>query len=163
MNSAVFNHSREKRPFIIVANWKMHGSREKSLALLQGLVSALRESPHMYDSLFFVICPPSTLLVPCSDFLKDLDMPIILGAQNVHWEEKGAFTGEVSVSLLKDAGAHAVIIGHSERRQGGRGETNGIVVQKGRAALKGGLIPIICVGEEDMVRQRREHEAFINH
>jgi triosephosphate isomerase len=163
MKSALHNNPPAKKNFILVANWKMHGSREKSVALLQGLVSALKASPKEYDSVFFVICPPATLLIPCSDLLQGLDMPIILGAQNVHWEEKGAFTGEISVSLLKDAGARAVIIGHSERRQGGHGETNQRVAQKGCAVLQGGLIPIICVGEEDSIRKKGDQEAYVAH
>jgi triosephosphate isomerase len=163
MNSHVSVRSVKKNPFILVANWKMNGSRKMSLDFLQGLASALQENPQNYDALWFVLCLPSTLLIPCSDLLEKLDLPISLGAQNLYWENKGPFTGELSSSLLRDAGAQATLIGHSEQRHGYLHETNQTVHKKANAALKGGLMPIVCVGEDASVREKKAHESYISH
>ncbi|OPZ74323.1 MAG: Triosephosphate isomerase [Firmicutes bacterium ADurb.Bin456] len=90
------------------------------------------------------VCPPFTALVPVAAALQGTE--IAVGAQDVHWEDKGAFTGEISPLMLKDAGCRYVIIGHSERRQY-FGETNELVNRKIKAVLAHGLIPVMCVGE----------------
>ncbi len=98
-----------------------------------------------------VICPPFTALSEVSEVIADTI--IQLGAQDVYWEDEGAFTGEVSCNMLKDAGCKFVIIGHSERRQY-FGETNEAVNKKTKAALSQGLTPIVCVGETLSEREK---------
>ena len=102
-----------------------------------------------------VICPPFTALGEVSEVIVDSN--IQLGAQDVHWEEVGAFTGEVSALMLQDAGCKFVIIGHSERRQY-FGETNENVNKKIKAALKCGVNPIVCVGET--LSEREKDKTF---
>ncbi len=102
-----------------------------------------------------VVCPPCTALSEVSEVLMDSD--IELGAQDLYWEESGAFTGEVSGSMLKDAGAVYVIIGHSERRQYFH-ETDETVNKKLKAALRDGLTPIVCIGE--LLKEREAEETF---
>jgi len=138
-----------RRPFI-AGNWKMN----LNLASARELITALRAKlpPHLpYD---VAVCPPFPYLLPMAKAIAD--SPIRLGAQNLWPDEKGAFTGEVSPLMLKDAGCAFVIIGHSERRHTigpkdavGRvcGEDDAMVNRKVEAALAAGLIPIVCVGE----------------
>lgn len=108
-----------------------------------------------------VICPVFTALSEVSEVTADSD--IQLGAQNCYWQDEGAFTGEISPLMLKDAGAQFVIIGHSERRQY-FGETNESVNKKIGAALKHGLTPIVCVGENLNERENgKTFEVLTNH
>ena len=103
-----------------------------------------------FNNVDIIICPPYTALVPVSEIIKD--SKVKLGAQNSHWEDKGAFTGEVSTSMLETTGCSFVIIGHSERRQY-FAETNEIVNKKLKKVLTTKLAPIVCVGE--MLEQRK--------
>src|SRR5687768_12052360 len=96
---------------LIAGNWKMHKSLAEAKALAKGLRGAL-DGMSDRDA---AICPPPVWLLPVADELRGSD--VALGAQNVHWEKQGAFTGEVSVPMLVDAGCRYVIVGHSERRQ----------------------------------------------
>ena len=125
---------------IITSNWKLNKTIKEAIELVTLLKRSIRDA----SSVDIVVCPPFTALSELSEILMDTE--IRLGAQNLYWEEKGAFTGEVSASLLKDAGATFVIIGHSERRLFFH-ETHETVNRKTKAALKSGLIPIVCVGE----------------
>lgn len=102
-----------------------------------------------------IVAPPFTALTVVGQALQGT--PILLAAQNLHWEAKGAFTGEVSAGQIKDAGCSAVIIGHSERRQY-FGETDETVAKKLRAALGAGLTPIVCIGET--LAQREEQKTW---
>jgi len=131
---------------IIAGNWKMY----KTLKDGQELVVALRRDLFNIENVDIVVCPPYTLLAYLADALETSN--IAVGGQNLYWQDEGAFTGEVSPVMLKDAGCRYVIIGHSERRQF-FGETNENVNKKIKASLKNGLIPIVCVGEN---RQERE-------
>ncbi len=133
---------------IIAGNWKMHKTIRESLELVNGLT---RELTGVTDRAEVVVCPPFTALTVAADAL--LDSGIGLGAQNLFWEKQGAFTGEVSAAMLVDAGCQYVIIGHSERR-GLFGETNEGVNRKLKAALAVKLIPIVCVGETLMEREK---------
>ncbi len=105
-----------------------------------------------------VLCPPFTALAAVAGALKGTGWGV--GAQDMFWEEKGAFTGEISPGMLRDAGCTHVIIGHSERRQY-FGETDGTVHRKVRAALGAGLVPIVCVGETLAQREAGETEALV--
>jgi len=124
---------------LIAGNWKMNGTRE-SLRELADLRVALAAKPPRADVL---ICPPATLL---SRALASVAHEFEIGGQDCHAEPSGAFTGDISAEMLKDAGASAVIVGHSERRQY-HGETDAQVSAKARAAWRAGLLAIICIGE----------------
>lgn len=134
------------RPFI-AGNWKMNMLGLDAKAYFQELnqkISSLSDIDHV-DA---VICAPFTLLHFAQEFAQ-ASRPhgsVQLGAQNCHWEEKGAFTGEVSAKMLRDLGINYVIIGHSERRQF-FGETDETVNRRMVAALDAGLTPIVCIGE----------------
>lgn len=125
---------------IIVGNWKLN----KTIGEAVALVAALRPLVADVVEVEIVVAPVFTGLSPVAKALTDGD--IRLAAQDVFWEDSGAFTGEVSPGMLKDVGCDYVIIGHSERRQY-FGETNENVNRKAKAAHAHGLIPIICVGE----------------
>jgi triosephosphate isomerase len=125
---------------VVVGNWKMHGSLRDAVPLVNGVKRGCADA----EGVEVGVCPPFPYLADVRDLLEGSD--IRLGAQNCHAEPKGAFTGEVSASMLKDLGCAYVILGHSERRHG-LGETDGAVNKKLKAALAAGLVPILCIGE----------------
>ena len=125
---------------IIAGNWKMN----KTISEAVSFASELKDRVAGVKNVDIVICPPFTALAKIADALSGSNIKV--GAQNVCWEEKGAFTGEVSVAMLLEAGCTYVILGHSERRAM-FGDTNETVSKKLKAALKNGLLPIVCVGE----------------
>ncbi|OGC03954.1 triose-phosphate isomerase [candidate division WOR-1 bacterium RIFOXYA12_FULL_43_27] len=125
---------------LLAGNWKMNKTIDESVAL----VSELAEKVKGVDDREILVCPTYPALKPVADAIAGTN--IMLGAQNIFWEEKGAYTGEVSGPMLKAAGCKYVIIGHSERRQY-FGETDETVNKRVKAALKYRLLPIICVGE----------------
>lgn len=139
---------------IMAGNWKMH----KTIPEAARLVAELKPLVAPGGLAEVVLCPPFTALAAVAAALGGTGWG--LGAQDVFWEEKGAFTGEVSPGMLKDAGCTHVIIGHSERRQY-FGETDATVRQKVKAALAAGLVPIVCVGESLAQREAGETEAFV--
>jgi len=123
---------------LIAGNWKMNGllaSLDEARAIAEGAKASRAR---------VVICPPAILIHQMSEALAGAK--VLVGGQDAHWEEAGAFTGDVSAEMLVDAGAKLVILGHSERRTGWR-ETDGIVAKKVQASLRAGLEPIVCVGE----------------
>jgi len=128
-----------QKPFI-AGNWKMH----KTIPEAVEIVKALKEATPELTDAELVVIPPFTALSEVKKVIEGTS--IQLGAQNLFWEEKGAFTGEVSAPMLKDAGCRYVIIGHSERRQY-FGETDETVNKKVKAALAHELISIMCIGE----------------
>jgi triosephosphate isomerase len=136
---------------IIAGNWKLNKTPNEALLLIDELKRELVD----VTGVDVVVCPPFVDLTDVSDSLVDHD--IALGAQNVFWEDAGAFTGEVSAPMLKDLSVTHVIIGHSERRQFFH-ETNETVNKRLRAALKHGLTPIVCVGEN--LAQRESNKTF---
>ncbi|MBI5888880.1 MAG: triose-phosphate isomerase [Deltaproteobacteria bacterium] len=125
---------------LVAGNWKMNTTLREGA----GLVMSLRELIKGVDSVEILIAPPFTHLHHLSHLAAD--SPIKLAAQNVYWEKKGAFTGEISPEMLKDVGCRYVIIGHSERRQYFH-ETDETVNRKLLFSIKEGLKPIVCVGE----------------
>ncbi len=130
---------RTPRP-LVAGNWKMHGLKS-SLRQARAISASLAKTPAPCD---VVVCPPATLIRPMKDVLKASKLK--LGAQDCHAASQGAHTGDLSAEMLKDAGATAVIVGHSERRED-HNETNMDVRAKAAAAHRAGLIAIICVGE----------------
>lgn len=139
---------------IIAGNWKLNNTRAQAKELAAGIVEQTRE----VTGVDIVLCPVYTSLGVVEQAIAGSQVK--LGAQDVYWQESGAFTGEVSSSLLKDAGCHYVIIGHSERRQYFN-ETNETVNQKVKAALAAGLTPIMCVGETLEEREAGQAEAVV--
>lgn len=133
----------------------MYKTRAESLEFLQGFMSCLTETPEERE---VVLCVPFTSLAVLSKNLHG--SRIRLGAQNVHWQESGAFTGEISGPMLSELGVRYVIVGHSERRQY-FGETDETVNLRLKAAQKYDLIPILCVGETKQQRDAGETEAHI--
>lgn len=133
---------------IIIANWKMQLSTEQSVVLAKELVAQLKDQ-NLASEKMLVICPDFTSLHAVGAVLEGSG--IALGAQDGFYEDKGAFTGQVSLQQLKHLGCEYVILGHSERRA--LGETDKLVNQKVAKALSLGLTPIICVGETFEQRQ----------
>ncbi len=136
---------------IMAGNWKMNKLEQEAVDFVQKLKPLVKD---VHDRTI-IICPPFPSLSKVCDVVCDSN--IALGAQNVYWEEKGAFTGEISASMLKSVGCTYVIIGHSERRQY-FGETDETVNKRIFAALKHKLMPIVCVGET--LEQREKNETF---
>lgn len=138
---------------IIAGNWKMHKTVAEALELIQELGKLVADARAEV-----VVCPPFTALYPSRSALGASG--IRLGAQDVYWENQGAFTGEISPLMLKDAGCDFVIIGHSERRQYFN-ETDETVNKKLKAALAQGLTPILCVGESLAEREAGTTERLV--
>ena len=136
---------------IIAGNWKLFKTISESVEL----VTLLKREFVDIEAIDLVVCPVFTSLAEVSDLLVETNISV--GAQDLYWEDSGAFTGEVSAPLIKDAGAKYVIIGHSERRQYFN-ETNETVNKKIKAALKHELIPIVCIGE--VLAERESNKTF---
>ena len=144
------------RKQIIAGNWKMHTDLAEATILVEGIKAALAEGEVSRE---VVVCPPFTGLSTVADLIEDTD--VRLGAQNMYFEPKGAFTGEVSPLMLTDVGCHYVILGHSERREY-FSESDALINQKIKAAFQYDLIPILCVGESLAQREANETQSFID-
>ncbi|MBU1887846.1 MAG: triose-phosphate isomerase [Candidatus Omnitrophica bacterium] len=129
-----------RRP-IIAGNWKMNKAVDEAVSIAVGL----KRKFYTFSEADIVICPPFTALSKVHEQI--VDSSIMLGAQDMYWEESGAFTGEISPGMLKDVGCRYVIAGHSERRNI-FGETDEDVNKKLKIILKHGMIPIMCIGEQ---------------
>ena len=139
---------------LIAANWKMH----KGAAETAAFCAALRDRLALLDGVDVAVCPPFVSLAPAVQALAGTE--IAVAAQNVHWDEQGAYTGEVSATMLRELGVYGAVVGHSERRQL-FGETDDGVARRTVAALEAGLWVIACVGETDEERERGETEAVL--
>jgi triosephosphate isomerase len=142
------------RTKIIAGNWKMNKTASEAAALIEGIKKEIEG----VTTVEVVVCPPFTDLKAAA--CACAGSCVKLGAQNVHWEASGAFTGEISAAMLKDLCVTHVIIGHSERRQY-FGETDATVNQRAKAALAAGLTPIVCVGETLEERDGGQMEAVV--
>lgn len=136
---------------LIAGNWKMNKSHLDAMRLVQGLAHEL--AGHNFDRVEVVVCPPFTALRTIQTLIDSDRYQFGLGAQNMHHEKEGAFTGEVSGSMLKSLDVDYVILGHSERREIFK-ESDADVNLKVKAAFANGLVPIVCCGETE-----QEHEA----
>lgn len=145
------------RQRIVAGNWKMNlGRVDEALAFVRSIRHALND----IDGIDRVLCPPYTVLAPLAEVLRATD--IGLGAQNMHWEESGAHTGEIAAGMLADL-CQFVIIGHSERRaSGGGNETDQAMNRKVVSALTHDLTPIICVGENLTQNESGETQAVVS-
>jgi triosephosphate isomerase len=132
----------------------MHGSGNEARELTSGVTDKL----HGFDAAEIVLCPPFTALATVAEEIAET--PIGLGAQDLHWEPKGAYTGEISAGMLCDLGCSHVIVGHSERRTY-FGETDDSVHRKTGAALAAGLCPIVCIGETLEERESERTEQVL--
>jgi len=141
------------RKTIIAGNWKMYKTLTEAIELANGLKRELFKLDPL--SVDVVLCPAFTALSEVAEVLNESG--IQLGAQDLYWQQEGAFTGEISPLMLIDAGCKFVIIGHSERRQF-FAETNETVNKKIKAALKAALTPIVCVGEN--LQERESDKTF---
>lgn len=142
------------RTKIVAGNWKMNKKASEAAALVEGI----KQEVAGVSKVEVVVCPPFTDLKDAAAACAGSN--VALGAQNVHWEASGAFTGEISAEMLKELGVTYVIVGHSERRQY-FGETDETVNKRAKAALAAGLIPIVCVGETLSERDAGQMEEVV--
>ncbi|MGH2759254.1 MAG: triose-phosphate isomerase [Actinomycetota bacterium] len=147
----------DRKP-IIAGNWKMHQTHTDAIALVRTLSYELREGD--YERVEVVVCPPFTALRSVQLVVEDEYLPISLGAQNVFWEDEGAYTGEISGVFLKGLHCTYVIVGHSERRKH-FGETDETVNKRLHAAFRHDLLPIFCVGETLEEREAGSTEEVV--
>src|SRR3954451_10033398 len=142
-----------RRP-LVAGNWKMNGLQDSMRELL-AIIAGAQE----LTNVDVMVCPPATLLAAFAQAARNSTVRI--GGQDCHSEAKGPFTGDLSAEMLRDAGASAVIVGHSERRMH-HGEKDAQVRAKALAAHRAGLLAIICVGETQSERQRGEAEKTVS-
>ena len=140
---------------IIAGNWKMNKTPSKARELVTALAPLVKDA--VCD---VVVCTPAVNFAAVSEAIKGTN--IKLGAQNMHWKESGAYTGELSAAMLKECGVEYVILGHSERRQY-FGETDATVNLRTLAAVKAGLTPIVCVGEKKEEREAGYTNALVSY
>ncbi|MDQ0202703.1 triose-phosphate isomerase [Pectinatus haikarae] len=142
------------RKAVIAGNWKMNNTIAAGKQLIKDLAPLVKEN----SKVDIVVCPTYTALAAVVEAAKGTNIHV--GAQNVHWEKSGAFTGEISTDMLKEIGVEYVVIGHSERREY-FGETDEGVNKRSRAALAAGLVPIICCGETLEIREAGTTNTFV--
>lgn len=140
---------------LVMGNWKMHGSLDQNAQLLNQLIAGLGNAHSQTD---IVVCAPHPYLAQLQQLLSG--SPIQWGGQNMSEHEAGAFTGEVSATMLKDFGCQWVLLGHSERRAL-YGETDTLVLAKTQAALQAGLTPVVCVGETEAEHEQNQTQSVI--
>lgn len=140
---------------IIAGNWKMNKTPSEARELVSALIPLVEDA-----KCDVVVCTPAVDFAAVNDVIKGTN--IKLGAENMHWKESGAYTGELSAAMLKESGVEYVILGHSERRQY-FGETDATVNQRVLAAVKAGLTPIICVGEKKEEREAGYTNALVTY
>jgi triosephosphate isomerase len=143
-----------KRRPLIAGNWKMHTTIAEARALADSVVAA----SHQTTDRDVMIAPPFTALSAVSEVVAG--SPVLLGAQNVHWEEQGAFTGEISPAMLRDIGARLALVGHSERRHFFM-ESDAMVNRRLAGALQHGIIPVFCIGETFQEREANQTLAVL--
>ncbi|HTM64420.1 MAG TPA: triose-phosphate isomerase [Gammaproteobacteria bacterium] len=139
---------------LIAGNWKMHGSVSQAKALIEGI----KLGASSYPDINILICPTFVHLTLAHQLLEK--STVMLGAQNLYLGEQGAFTGEVSGAMLKDAGCEYVLVGHSERRSLFHDDLP-LVAEKFKAAQQAGLIPVLCIGETRAEREAGQTEPVI--
>ena len=144
---------------LIAGNWKMNNTISEAVVLAQEICN--RFEKEWADAVDVAVIPPFVDIKPVKTVLDFDRVPVAVGAQNVYWEASGAFTGEISVPMLKEIGCKYCIVGHSERRQY-FGETNEFVNRKAKALIAGGITPIICVGESLTVRDAGDAIEFVS-
>lgn len=144
-----------RKPFV-AGNWKMNTDSQSSVALAGGIAEGVAKAAG--QNVDVAVCPPFVYLQGVAAAVSSSSVAV--GAQDIYFEEKGAFTGEISTSMLKDIGCTYALCGHSERRHV-LGETDELVNKKLTAAIAGGLLPILCVGELQSEREGSQTEAVV--
>ena len=139
---------------LVAGNWKLNGSKESTKQLIEGIMGGMAD----VNAAEVCVCPPAIYIQQVAELLKGTD--IAYGTQNVCDQESGAYTGEISSGMLKDFGCKYAIIGHSERRAI-YGETDALIAQRFIAAVNGGVIPILCIGELLEEREAGETENVV--
>ena len=145
------------RTYMMAGNWKMNKTIPEAVVLSQQLCNLYNRT---WDGVDIVLCPPATDLKAVYTVLDFDKTDIALGAQNVHWEDAGAFTGEISVPMIKDIGCEYCIVGHSERREM-FSETDEAINRKVKALIAQDIAPIVCVGESLALRDSETYLDFI--
>lgn len=143
------------RKLLIAGNWKMHKDRGDALALAANIIEKSGEEKRVDIAIF----PPSVFLHSISDMAENT--VVTVGAQNMHSEIEGAFTGEISSKMVLTSGGRMVILGHSERRHV-FGETNDLICSKVKRAISDGLIPVLCIGEKLEEREAGKTKAVLS-
>lgn len=141
---------------LIAGNWKMHKTVTEAEQFIQALLPRVSSA----EGVEVAICPPFTALGAMVDSTRGSRVQVY--AQNMHYAEQGAYTGEVSAAMLSDLDVHGVILGHSERREY-FGETDKALAQKVPAAFAAGMLPVLCVGETEEERERGDTERKLRH
>jgi triosephosphate isomerase len=144
------------RQLLIAGNWKMNGGPYEAAELLDGLKSLKK---NFTDDIDVLVCPPFVSLSMAVKYLHSSDIQV--GAQNLYYEDNGAFTGEISASMLAESGCNYVLVGHSERREY-FGETDEMINKKIKKAMAERIVPIICVGEKLETRKNDGHFKFVS-
>jgi triosephosphate isomerase len=150
-NFKFISHYRLMKKPLIAGNWKMNKTLEEAVTFVSELRNRLKD----VTDRDILLVPPYIALQSISEIIKGTNL--LLGAQNLFWENEGAYTGEISPGMIKSVGCSHIIIGHSERRQY-FGETNDTVNLKVKAALKNGLLPLVCIGES--LEEREANKTF---
>ncbi|MDD6694357.1 MAG: triose-phosphate isomerase [Olsenella sp.] len=145
------------RNHVMAGNWKMNKTFSEAVELASGLAAELKGGVGDVD---VIVAPPAVDLKGVAEVIEQSEAPFALGAQNVYFEESGAYTGETSPSMLESVGATYCIIGHSERR-GYFGETDEDVNKKAKKLMEHGIVPISCCGESLEVREAGKHVEFV--
>ncbi len=145
------------RTYLMAGNWKMNKTIPETVVLTQQLCNQYNRN---WEGVDVVICPPAIDIKSALTVIDFDKTDISVGAQNCHWEEKGAFTGEISIPMIKDAGCEYCIVGHSERREMFN-ETDTTVNQKVKALVAAEIAPIMCVGESLAMRDSGDYLEFI--
>lgn len=142
---------------LVCANWKMNLTHIEAISYARKIIELLNEGPVSSE---ISIHPPFTSIRSVQSVFDDSNANISLGAQNCHYEPSGAYTGEVSISMLKGLGVKFIIVGHSERRRYFC-ESDEVVNKKLRAIIEAELVPILCVGEDLNIREEKKHFDFV--
>ena len=145
------------RTYMVAGNWKMNKTLPEAFALSQQLCNLYNRK---WNNVDIVLCPPSIDLKAVYTVLDFDKTDISLGAQNVHWESSGAYTGEISIPMIKEVGCEYCIVGHSERREM-FAETDEAVNRKVKALVASSITPIVCVGESLHLRDSGEYKEFV--
>ena len=145
------------RKYLMAGNWKMNKTMSEAIVLTQQLCNQYNRK---WDNVDIVVCPPSIDIKSVYTVIDFDKTKIAVGAQNVHWEESGAFTGEISTPMIKEAGCEFCIVGHSERREMFN-ETDTSVNLKVKALIEADIAPIVCVGESLSMRDSGDYVGFI--
>jgi triosephosphate isomerase (TIM) len=143
---------------LIAGNWKMNLTHLEAIGLVQQIAFGLREGEA--EQVEIAVLPPFTAIRSVQTLIEGDKLPMVFGAQDVSTHRSGAYTGEIAGSMLSKLGCTYVTVGHSERRQY-HGEDDAIVAAKARAAYDSGLVPIICVGESEQIREERLHVEHV--